>query len=643
MLKAIRRLYEALASYDKALAIRPDYAEALTSRGNALVELRRLDDAVASYDRALAIRPDYADALNNRGNVLQDLKRFNEALANFNRALAIRPDYVKALNNRGNVLQDLKRLDEALASYDEALAIRPDYAEALTNRGNVLQDLKRFNEALASYDKALAIRPDYAEALTNRGNVLQDLKRLDEALASYDKALAVRPDYAEALKNRGRLALLEGRYAEGWRDYESRWEARRAPTRRLLAPWPQWKGEDLRGKRIIVYDEQGLGDVIQCSRFLTLLASRGARVTFLVRASLHRLFRPFAPSVRMVDKPPIEESFDFQSALMSLPGSFGATLENIPADIPYLGPEEPLVALWRERLGHQGFKVGICWQGSPDYRDDHSRSIPLRCFQSLARLPGVRLISLQKHHGLDQLENLPSDMRVETLDEDFDHGPDAFVDTAAVTSCLDLVITSDTSIAHLAGALGRPVWVALKHVPHWLWMLGRTDSPWYPTMTLYRQEVRDDWSSVFRALADDLAKLQKRESRGTIANILIPGSIGELFDRITILTIKAERIKDPDRLRNVNHELGLLRSLETKYRSLEPEVLQLVSELQSINERLWGVEDAFRDCERRQSFGEEFIERARAVYRTNDQRAAVKKQMNLLFGSQIIDEKSYGS
>jgi hypothetical protein len=472
--------------------------------------------------------------------------------------------------------------------------------------------------------------------------VLQNLKRFDEALASYDNALAIKPDHAEALYNRGFLGLLEGRYTGGWKDYESRWEIGQTPTRKLVAPWPEWKGEELKEKRIIVYEEQGLGDVILCSRFLTLLASMGAQVTFLGRTSVHRLFGRFEPLVRIVDKPPTGEIFDFQSALMSLPRGFKTTLENIPTNIPYLCPEERLVALWRGRLGSQGFKVGICWQGNPDNRDEPGRSIPLCCFQPLAWVPGVRLISLQKHHGLDQLENLPSDMRVETLGQDFDNGPDAFVDTAAMMSCLDLIITSDTSIAHLAGALGRPVWVALKHVPHWLWMLDRTDCPWYPTMTLYRQEVRDDWSSVFRALTDDLGKLSNG-SRKAIPQILIPGSLGELFDRITILRIKAERINDPERLRNVNHELGLLRLVEANCGSLGPDVIQLVSELRSINERLWSVEDQLRDCERRQAFGEEFVRLARAVYKTNDHRAAVKKQINILCGSQVIDEKGYDS
>jgi Tfp pilus assembly protein PilF len=628
--------------YRKILARAASHVGALHSLGVVMIQTGRLKTSVELIDKALAIKPDYAEAHNNRGAALKELRRFDEALTSFDKALAIRPYYAVAFFNRGGALYELRRFDEALTSFDKALAIKQDYAEAHNNRGNVLQKLQRLDEALASYDKALAIKPDYAEAHHNRGNVLQKLQRLDEARASFDKALAIKPDYAEVLATRGCLALLEGRYAEGWRDFEFR-EFIHAPDRKLIASWPQWKGEDLREKRIIVYEEQGLGDVILCSRFLTLLASRGARVTFLVRAPLHRLFRPFEPSVRLVDQPPPGEVFDFQRALMSLPGYLNTTLENIPANIPYLCPEEPLVALWREKLGSEGFKVGICWQGNPDNPEDLSRSIALRCFQSLALIPGVRLIALQSRDGLDQLEDLPSDMRVETLGQDFDNGPDAFVDTAAVMSCLDLVITADTSIAHLAGALGRPVWVALKHVPHWFWMLGRTDSPWYPTMTLYRQEVRDDWSSVFRALTNDLGKLPKREGTRTIAQILIPGSVGELFDRITILRIKAERINDPNRLRNVNHERELLQSVEAKCGPLHPEVLQLVSELQSINERLWSVEDQLRDCERRQEFGEEFVRLARAVYKTNDHRAAVKKQINILCGSQVIDEKSYGN
>jgi tetratricopeptide (TPR) repeat protein len=631
------RLHEAEDRYRTILRAYPEHPDCKHFLGVLRFQQGRNDEALEHISSALKLKPGNIAALANCALVLVTLGRLEQALASYDKALAIEPDYVDALVNRGNILHELKRLDEALASYDKALAIMPDHVDLLKNRAIVLVKLQRLDEALASYDKALAIKPDYVEALASRGSVLTMLKRLDEALAGYDRALEIRPGYPDALIDRGWLALLQGRYAEGWRDYESRREVKKLPTL-----WPKWKGEDLRERRIIVYEEQGLGDVIQCCRFLTLLAATGAQVTFLVRTSLHRLLRPFEPGVRIVDKLPIAEIFDFQSPLMSLPGGLDTTPENIPADIPYLFPEEPLVPYWRERLGSQGFKVGICWQGRPDYKDEPGRSIPLRCFQPLAGIPGVRLISLQKRDGLDQLEDLPSGMRVETLGQEFDSGPDAFVDTAAVMSCLDLIITSDTSIAHLAGALGRPVWLALKHVPHWLWMLDRADSPWYPTMTLYRQEVRDDWSTVFRAITDDLAKLQERERR-TIGQVLIPGSIGELFDRITILTIKAEQIKDPDRLHNINYELDLLRSVKATYEPIGPEILQLVCELQCINERLWAFEDELRACERRQAFGEEFVTVARAVYKTNDRRATVKTRINILCGSQIIDEKSYAS
>ena len=649
VLRKLGRLEEAVASYDKALALRPDFVYALCNRGVTLQDLKRPEEALASYDKALAIRPTAGEALcnrgialNNRGIALQDLKRPEEALACYDKALAISPDYAEALNNRGNALQDLRRPEEALASYDKALAIRPDYAEALNNRGNALRDLMRPEEALACYYKAIAISPDYAEAHNGLGAALQDLKRPEEAQAWYDKAIAIRPDFAGAHFSRGANALSMGDFLAGWRGYEYRWDLKDAEARRLLAPFPYWKGEDIGGRRIIVYEEQGLGDIIQVSRFLTQLVALNAEVTFLLRPSMHRLMRPLSRSVRLVATPPEDETFDFQCALMSLPGAFGANSENVPSNVPYLFAEEAVVARWRERLGDHGLKIGICWQGNPGAKIDIGRSFPLRCFQPLAAMPGVRLISLQKAHGLDQLENLPSGMKVETLGEEFDAGPDAFIDTAAVMSVLDLVITSDTSVAHLAGALGRPVWVVLKHAPDWRWMLDRSDSPWYPTMRLYRQTIRDDWESVFHQIAADVARLKPARTSSPTALVQIPGSIGELFDKITILEIKSARIKDSGKLQNVRHELELLLALKAKYGLSNDDQASLVAELKSVNEALWEIEDDIRDCERRQDFGENFISLARSVYKTNDRRAEIKKELNVLHGSSIVEEKSYG-
>lgn len=506
-LKELERLGEALACYDRALVLRPDSAEAHYNRGGALRELGRPGEALASYDKALALNPRYVEALVNSGVVLNELERPEQALANFDKALEIAPGDAEAHNNRGVALTALGRAEEALACYDRALALKPDYAEAHNNRGAELSFLRRPEEALASFDRALAIRPDYVEALNNRGLELLGLKRIDEALASCDKALSLQPDYVEALYNRGWIALFMGDFARGWKGYELRWAKKGAPPRDMIPPFPPWKGEDLNGKRILIYEEQGSGDVIQFSRFLTRLRAMGAQVVFQLRPALHQILRPFATTVDLVPRLPDGESFDFQCALLSLPAVLGTTLDNIPAEMPYLEPESARVDHWRRRVGDRGFKIGICWQGNPGTKIDIGRSVPLRCFAPLAAIPGVRLISLQKNHGLEQLTNSPPGMTVETLGAAFDGGADAFLNSAALMFSLNLVVTSDTAVAHLAGALGRPVWVALKWVPDWRWMMDRSDSPWYPTMRLYRQTIRDAWSEVLDRIGADVAEL----------------------------------------------------------------------------------------------------------------------------------------
>ncbi len=506
-LQGLERFAEALASYDEALAIKPDYARALNNRGNALRALHRPAEALASYDRALAVKFDYAEALHGRGLALTKLERPDETLASFDRALAINPDYAEALNNRGVALQQLDRPYEALASYDEALALDPDFAEAFNNRGSALLALRRPDDALACFDRALAAKPGYAEALLNRGVALTELGRLDEALASYDKMLAIKPDDSDALYNRGLAALLTGDFAAGWAGYERRWNRKEVVGRMLTAPFPVWRGENISGRKIVVYEEQGHGDVIQFSRYLLRLAEMGAQVTFLARPGLERLMLSLGPSVRVLTALPAGEDFDVQAALMSLPLAFETRLDKVPAETPYLRAEPERVQKWKSRLGGHGFKVGIAWQGSKLGNIDMGRSIPLAAFLGLSRIPNVRLISLQKNLGVEQLRSLPEGMQVETLGDDFDAAEDSFLDAAAVMDSLDLVVSSDTAIAHLAGALARPVWVALKYVPDWRWLLKRADSPWYPTMRLFRQQTSDDWRGVFARIEASLSKL----------------------------------------------------------------------------------------------------------------------------------------
>jgi hypothetical protein len=325
--------------------------------------------------------------------------------------------------------------------------------------------------------------------------------------------LALKPGYAEAHLNRGLARLLTGDWPRGWIDFEYRWKQRDYRSRRSGADAPEWSGEDLSGRSILAYDEEGLGDTIQFCRYLLLLSERGANVTFLLRSKLAGLLKTLSGNVRLVSEVRAGDHFDFQVPLLSLPYRFGTELRNVPSQVPYLSADTGLAARWAKKLGAPGFKIGICWQGSPAATIDIGRSLPLRMFFPLSPVPGVRLISLQKHHGLDQLAELPAGMTVETLGDHFDSGPDAFADSAAVMQSLDLIVTSDTSIAHVAGALGRPVWLALKYVPDWRWMAEGHETPWYPSMRLFRQKKPGDWPQVF----DDMtAELRDRLGRPNV-------------------------------------------------------------------------------------------------------------------------------
>jgi tetratricopeptide (TPR) repeat protein len=506
-LKGLNRFEEALASFDEALAINPVHGEALINRADALRHLNRFEEALASFDKALAIRPDSAEVLNNRGVILLILSRFEEALAAFDKVLAIKPDYSEALNNRGGALRSLNRFGEALASFDKALAINPGYIEARNNRGVLLTILNRSEEALASFDAVLALKPDHGNALNNRGGALQQLHRFEEASASFAKALAIQPDYAQAWVNRAHCALLRGHFDQGWRWYEWR---KKLPNlfKPRNYPQPEWTGrEDISGKTLFLYAEQGLGDTIQFFRYAALAQARGAKVILSAQDSLMPLLKISNPALALVGPQDVPSNFDVYAALLSLPLAFETDLKNIPATVPYLRTEPERVAAWAARIGKRDFKIGISWQGKKNTETDIGRSFPLRHFERLSKLPHVRLISLQKGAGVEQLLDLPAGMTVETLGADFDDGPDGFLVTAAVMENLDLIITSDTAVAHLAGALGRPTWVALQCTPDWRWLLDRSDSPWYPTMRLFRQPSQGDWPGVFAQIQTQLAEL----------------------------------------------------------------------------------------------------------------------------------------
>ena len=637
-LEGTNRLEDALASYDRAIEINPGFAEARNGRGNVLTALGRLAESVTSLQSAITLKPDYADAWSNLGNAFSALNRLDDALQCYDRAIALRPDFAEAYYNRGIALKDMKRLDDALQSYDRTIALKPDYAEAHSNRGHVVQQLQRQDAALADYDRAVALRPDYPEAWNNRGALLRELKRFDEAVESFDRAAALKTDFAEVHWNKSLSLLLMGQIAEGFRLYE--WRHRRgAPNAPRAFPQAVWTGaEDLGGRRLFVHAEQGLGDTIQFCRYAKLAEAGRAQVVFSVQDSLVRLVQTLGPGIEVVGAQAEPQDSDLQIALLSMPFAFGTNQNTIPAEIPYLRAEPERVAKWRAKIGNRGFKVGICWQGEKSGVIDIGRSFPLTHFEGLSKIPGVRLISLQKNAGVEQLHELPAGMSVETLGDEFDAGPDAFLDTAAAMESLDLVIASDTAIAHLAGALGRPVWVALKYVPDWRWLLDRADSPWYPTMRLFRQKTQGDWPAVFADIAQELTNL------ATVAPVRaaprVPVSWGELIDKLTILEIKHARIGDAAALANVARELSLVREIAEPVLA-DTRIVTLGNRLKSINEELWRIEDDIRTKEAAAEFDPKFIELARAVYKRNDERARIKREINLALGSELIEEKSY--
>ena len=490
----LKRFEEALASYDLALAVRPEYAEALSNRGNALKELKRFEEALASYDRALTLRPDYAETLCNRGLTLLELERFEEALASCDRALTLRPDYPEALSNRGNALRQLKRFEEALASYDRALALRPDYAGALSNRGLILHELKRFDESMASYDRALSVRPDHVEALLNRGNALSELRRFGEALASYDRALTLRPDYAEAHLNEALTRLLVGEFEDGWEKHEWRWETKQHRSARRGFTQPLWTGrENIADKAVLLHAEQGLGDTIQFCRYVPLVAERAARVILEVQRPLHELMSTLCGATQILSRGDPLPDFDMHCPLLSLPLAFGTRFESIPSTTPYLHTPTHTLRHWTTRLGSPDRpRVGICWAGSPNFKGDLSRSIGLSPMLPLLANTDVQFFGLQKDLRAGDTEILRRNPQITHLGDEIE----TFSDTAAVISSMDLVISSDTSVVHLAGALGKPIWILLQCVPDWRWLLDREDSPWYPTARLFRQDETRDWDSV---------------------------------------------------------------------------------------------------------------------------------------------------
>jgi tetratricopeptide (TPR) repeat protein len=476
----------------------PGGADARFARGNALMQAGRFAEAAASYAEALALAPGNAQAHNNLAVAFAEQRLFDRAVPHYREALRLDPGYAEAHYNLGNALRELARYGEALACYDRALARRPDWPGAHCNRGLALAAQGRQADAEAAYRAALALAPDYAEAHNNLGLAVELQGRLGEARAHFDRAVELAPEFASPRANRAQLALLHGDFAGGWPEYEWRW---RLPGMVLPAvAVPPWDSSPPAGRTFLLRAEQGFGDTLQFVRFAAALERAGATVILECQPALASLLAKAHGVQQVVPRGARPPRCDFQIPLASLPGALGIrALAGIPAEVPYLAVDEGRRDAWRAELArYDGGRVGVAWRGNPKHPQDCHRSIPAERFAALAR-PGVTLVSLQAG---ERARGIPG---IVEPSPDPERAPLPFEEWAALIAGLDLVITCDSVMAHLAGALGVPVWIALPLVPDWRWLLGRNDSPWYPTARLFRQTRLDDWAPVFARMAAALA------------------------------------------------------------------------------------------------------------------------------------------
>ena len=497
---------EAINAYKNTVALSSDYADAYNNMSYIFLQQGKLDEAIEGFKKAILIRPNYAEAQNNLGLIYMKQKKSKEALEAFKKALLIKPKYAEAYNNMGNVLRGSGKLNEAIEAFKKSISLKPNYAHAYNNLGICFQFQDKLDEAIEAYNACILLKPDYAYAFNNLAGSYKDKGNFDEALNTYEKALLINPDYPEAYYNSSFIHNLKGDLRTGLELYE--WRLKKKNTKaRLPRNHLIWDGiESIKGKKFFVYEEQGLGDVIQFCRYLSLLKQEGAEVTFRIQRKMHAIVQTMDSNIILVENDPDDKEIDFEAPLMSLPYLFSTNLNTIPSSKSYLFANHDKVASWKKSLTKTTFKIGVCWQGAI-LQSEVGRSFPLSLFEDISKLPNVELISLHKGEGEKQIKNINFDLT--TFGNDFDAGKNSFEDTAAVMINCDLIISCDTSIAHLAGALGCPIWVALKKIPEWRWMLDRNDSPWYPNMRLYRQKEFGDWDHVFKIMKKDLVRLIK--------------------------------------------------------------------------------------------------------------------------------------
>ena len=635
----------------------------------ALINQGKLEEAEAIYRELIAAGTRNHAVYGNLAAICGMQGRFGELIELLKKALEIVPNYPEAHNNLGNAHKEQGNLDAAIASYNTALQLKPDYPDAHYNLGNAHKEQGELDAAIASYNTALQLKPNYPDAHYNLGNALQEQGNLDAAIDSYNTALQLKPNYPEAHWNSALTMLLGGDYKNGWVKYEWRHKKEKNTVKpHALPKCIPWGGEPALNqiKQLLLVTEQGIGDTLQFMRYVNALRQQGATVSFCAQPKLHTLIQASA-----IDPSPLTPKQANQVSegqwvpLLSVPRHLGVSPGNPVINEPYIKTTDELIAKWADTLeAEQRPIIGINWQGNPKAEKAglRGRSIKLETFAPIIGGSQISLLSLQKGFGSEQLETCSFKDRFISCQDQVNDTWD-FLETAAIIANCDLVITSDTSVAHLAGGMGKTTWLLLQKVPEWRWGLEGETTFWYPSMRLFRQKERGNWNEVMERVTEalqmefpawgaatakpghkrktataSLASHRKTSAAKSRQEITAPISLGELIDKITILEIKTQHLQGTS-LENVKKELN---ALETTLKALQLDIdPPLVQRLKEVNQDLWEIEDNIRDQERQKNFGETFIRMARSVYQQNDRRAAIKKEINTTYGSAFVEEKSY--
>jgi Flp pilus assembly protein TadD len=513
VLRETGKLDAAIAAYRRTLELKPNFAPAWNNLANVLIQTQQLDAAVDALRRAIAIDPNLLEARNNLGGVLRKQGRFDEAVAAYQQAIALRGDFALGYSNLGKALLDQGKTGDAVAALERAVQLQPPSAEALCDLAYALVAADRASDAFDACQKALALEPNFIRAYNNLGIALTKMGRHQQAIAAYRRAIELAPNDAQAHWNLAGVLLLLGDYRQGWVEFEWRRLTPSLPTLRSF-PQPMWDGSDLKGKKILLHAEQGFGDSIQFVRYVPLVMQRGGKVILECQKELRKLFGGMEgiSADRVIGKGEPLPEFDVQCSLLSLPLVLGTLVDSIPGRVPYLRPDAASAQAWAQKLkGLSGLRVGLVWAGRP--KPDPARSANLQDLAALFDLSGISWVLLQTGSASDQAKALPQGLAALNVADQLED----FADTAAVIANLDLVITIDTAAAHLAGAMAKPVWVMLPFVPSWRWLLDRDDSPWYPTMRLFRQTSPGNWHGVAAKVAKELTRWAGPAGSGAVS------------------------------------------------------------------------------------------------------------------------------